>query len=79
MLATVNLLGRGGELGLSLVALLLVYRYARTKLRAVGAVRQALLAMKQGESGLAALEVSQEFGPEGVAWNELLDEKEQLH
>jgi len=64
--------------GLAFISLLLVYRCARRRLRAIGSIRQALLAMKTGEDDLAALEVSPEFGIEAEAWNQLLAEKEEL-
>ena len=74
----------GAETGIGLVAagalvgLLLVYHTAKSRFRAVGAIRQALLALKNGETATAALEVSPQFGPEADAWNKLLEEKEQL-
>ena len=62
----------------SLVAVLLIYRNMRWTLRAVGAIREALLALKQGETSMVALTVGPELGAEAVAWNELLLEKEKL-
>ena len=63
---------------LSLIVLLLVYRHCRVRLRAIGAVRQALLAASDGEKALGALEVSPKFGPEAAAWNRILTEKKEL-
>ena len=62
----------------SLIAVLLIYRNMRWTLRAVGAIREALLAMKRGEVSMAALTVGPELGAEAVAWNDLLLEKDKL-
>lgn len=59
-------------------AFLAVYRHLRARLRAVGAIREALLAATQGETSAAALSVSDQFGPEAGAWNSILAEREQL-
>jgi len=64
--------------GLGFISLLLVYRHARRRLRAIGSIRRALLAMKAGEEEAAALEVSPAFGAEAEAWNQLLADKENL-
>ncbi len=60
----------------ALLALLLVYRRMRRRFRALGAVRDALMAMGAGEASREALAVCAGFGPEAVAWNALLDERE---
>lgn len=60
------------------IAVLLVYRRLRWKLRALGAIREALLALERGESGAATLSVSGAFGAEAQAWNLLLKEREDL-
>jgi signal transduction histidine kinase len=65
-----------GALGFG--AFLVVYRNLRHRLRAVGAIREALLASRRGESAAAALSVSESFGPEAGAWNALLSERERL-
>ena len=62
----------------ALVSLLLVYRNLRWRLRAMGAIREALLALSHGEFSTAALAVGPNLGPEAVAWNDLLLEKEKL-
>lgn len=68
-----------GAIGVAaLVSLLLVYRGMRTNLRAMGAIREALLALGGGERSLAALAVGADLGPEAVAWNDLLLQKEKL-
>jgi signal transduction histidine kinase len=73
-----------GETGLGVIgacgaiAVLLVYRRLRSRLRALGAIREALLAMERGETAGAALAVNAAFGAEAGAWNGLLLEREQL-
>jgi signal transduction histidine kinase len=62
----------------ALVSLLLVYRSMRTRLRAMGAIREALLALAGGERSLAALAIGPDLGPEAAAWNDLLLDKDQL-
>lgn len=62
----------------ALVSLLLVYRSMRSRLRAMGAIREALLALGGGERSLAALAVGPDMGPEAVAWNDLLLDKDKL-
>ena len=70
-------LGMIGAFGF--VALLLVYRHMRARLRAVGAIGEALLAMQQGEQAIEALRVHPEMGAEAEAWNQLLADREQLN
>lgn len=60
----------------ALVALLMVYRKMRSRLRAVGAIREALLAMHEGHTSGPGLMVGPELGPEARAWNEIIQEKE---
>ncbi len=68
-----------GAIGVAgLLALLLVYRNMRSRLRAIGAIREALLAAGGGEKTRDALAVSVELGAEAKAWNEILSEKEAL-
>ena len=62
----------------SLLALLLVYRRLRSRLRAIGVVREALLALERGEDVEAALAVSEELGDEAAAWNNLLQQHAEL-
>jgi signal transduction histidine kinase len=69
-------LGAAGAAGF--IALLLVYRRLKRRLRGVGAIGEALRALQRGESSAAALEVSGRFGPEAAAWNHLIAEREQL-
>ncbi len=67
----------------AMLALLLVYRRARTRLKAVGAIREALLelATSTGPADArvgsdATLLLSPGLGPEAMAWNELIAERE---
>jgi signal transduction histidine kinase len=59
-------------------AFFVVYRRLRTRLRAIGAIREALLAMERGETASEALAVSAKLGFEASAWNQLLAEREKL-
>ncbi len=61
---------------LALIALLVIYRAVRPSLRAVGAIREAVLATAKGLKSTGALEISEEFGREAEAWNALLAEWE---
>jgi PAS domain S-box-containing protein len=62
----------------SMVLLLIVYRGMRSRLRAMGAIRDALLALAGGEKSLAALGVGGDLGPEADAWNTMLADQERL-
>ncbi len=55
-----------------IAALWLVYRFARQRSLLLGLIRESLLARLNGESSMDALTVSQNMGPEAVAWNQLL-------
>lgn len=69
-----------GAIGIAaLVALLMVYRRLRRRMRAVGAIGEALLAMAAGEHNADALKVAASLGTEAVTWNRMLEEKEELH
>jgi signal transduction histidine kinase len=68
-----------GMIGIAaMVAFLFVYRHLRSRLRAIGAIREALLAMERGERESSALSVSAALGAEANAWNQLLGERERL-
>lgn len=60
------------------VALWLVYRQVRTRLGALGAIREALRAMQAGEKDGLTLLIAPHLGPEAQAWNELITERERL-
>jgi len=64
--------GVGGVGSLMLAALLLLYRKARTRLRPLWVVREALLATNQDSWAPERLEVDPALGPEALAWNKLL-------
>lgn len=70
--------GVGAIGAVGLLALLIVYRRMRSRFRAVGAVREALLSFSVNPSGLGSLRVSESMGPEAAAWNELLAHNERL-
>lgn len=70
----------GGIVGaFTLLALLLVYRHMRSKLTALGAIREALLAYESGVTNEAALLINSDFGAEAVAWNQLLMNKQEMN
>ena len=70
--------GLGVIVALALAGLLVVHRSARTGLRAIAAVQEALLAIEKGSDSPEVLQVSADLGPEAAAWNKLLAEREQL-
>jgi signal transduction histidine kinase len=61
---------------LALATVLLVHRHARFRLQAIGAIHEALLAVKDGESDMLSLELDPHLGAEAVAWNHLLDDRQ---
>jgi PAS domain S-box-containing protein len=63
---------------LAMVALLLVYRHMRSRVRALGAIREALLAIEGGETAASILQVSTDLGIEAKAWNEVIAAREKL-
>lgn len=70
----------GGIVGaFTLLALLMVYRRMRSKLTALGAIREALLAYESGVTNEAALLLNSDFGAEAVAWNQLLMNKQEMN
>lgn len=70
--------GIGGFGALGLVGLLFAYRRMRARLRAVGAIRDALAAVDAGQDAGSQLAVSAALGKEAAAWNRLLAERERL-
>ncbi|UCD48753.1 MAG: hypothetical protein JSW27_14610 [Phycisphaerales bacterium] len=60
---------------LALATMLLVQRHARFRLKAIGAIHDALSAVTEGTDDVSALELDPELGTEAVAWNRLLGEK----
>ncbi|MDB5291435.1 MAG: hypothetical protein JWL69_2676 [Phycisphaerales bacterium] len=72
------LAGVGGIGAAALVILLALYRRMRRRLRAIGAIRDALRAVLSGETAMAALIVSPDLGPEAAAWNQVIGEADRL-
>ncbi|MEK6703899.1 MAG: ATP-binding protein [Planctomycetota bacterium] len=64
--------GIGAIGAVGMVGMLLAYRGMRKRLRALGAIREALRAASAGEASSGALAVGATMGPEAKAWNELL-------
>lgn len=62
----------------ALFAFLLVYRYGRSRMAAMGAIREALLAVRDGDMTPMALGVSDHLGAEAAAWNQLLAEADRI-
>jgi signal transduction histidine kinase len=62
----------------SLSLLLLIYRRLRARLVAVGAIREALLAIIGGDTVSETLAVDHSLGPEAAAWNQLLADQDKL-
>ena len=63
---------------LALASMLLVHRHARFRLKAIGAIHEVLLAVKDEHTDISALELDPELGLEAVAWNKLLGEKQSV-
>jgi signal transduction histidine kinase len=77
---TWELLSGGAMVGaFSLLALLWVYRRMRARLTTLGAIREALLAFDRGMMNESALLLSADFGAEAEAWNNLLEQKQELN
>ena len=62
----------------AMLALLVVYRHMRSRVRALGAIREALLAIARGETSASILQVSTDLGAEARAWNEVIAAQEKL-
>ena len=63
---------------LALASMLLVHRHARFRLKAIGAIHEILLAVKDGAADFATLELDPSLGSEAVAWNKLLGERQNM-
>jgi len=70
--------GVGASATVGLLALWFVYRVIWRRLRAVGSIRESLLAISDGESRSGALTVGDALGREAHAWNELLHDLERM-
>ncbi len=64
---------------LALIAVWLVYRRMRSRLQPLGLIREALLAIRDGEQAPAALVVNDRLGEEARAWNSLVTEMERAN
>ena len=62
----------------SLLALLLVYRHFRTRMAALGVIREALLEAHRGQTSESALMVAADLGEEAAAWNHIVGEQQKL-
>jgi PAS domain S-box-containing protein len=62
----------------AMLCLLFVYRHMRSRVRALGAIREALLAIEGGETAASILQVSTDLGIEAKAWNEVIAAREKL-
>jgi PAS domain S-box-containing protein len=66
-----------GAIGVAaMVGLLVTYRVMRSRLRAAGSIREALLAIDAGETSAASLSVADENTIEAKTWNTLVAERE---
>jgi signal transduction histidine kinase len=63
---------------LALASMLLVHRHSRFRLKAIGAIHEILLAVKDGNTDFATLELDPSLGSEAVAWNRLLGERQNM-
>ena len=63
---------------LALASMLLVHRHARFRLKAIGAIHEILLAVKDGAADFSTLELDPSLGSEAVAWNKLLGERQNM-
>lgn len=61
---------------LALATMLLVHRHARFRLKAMGAIHDALMAVKEGDADASSLELDPQLGSDAVAWNQLLGERQ---
>jgi len=70
--------GEGAIAGLAIIGVLVVIARARGKVRALLAVRGALLDVQRGERTRESLLVDERFGPEARAWVAFLNEYDEL-
>jgi signal transduction histidine kinase len=57
---------------LALASMLLVHRHSRFRLKALGAIQEILLAVRDDGADISSLELDPKLGLEAVAWNKLL-------
>jgi PAS domain S-box-containing protein len=70
--------GIGGIGAGALFVLLLIYRRMRWRLRALGAIREALLTSSGNTSNPEVLSISTDLGPEATAWNTIIADMQKL-
>jgi len=70
--------GVGAIGAVALFVLLLIYRRMRSRLRALGAIREALLLAGGGGAAAGALSLSADLGPEAKAWNHVVADIDKL-
>lgn len=68
--------GAGAIGAAAMAGLWFVYRRVRSRLRALTAVREALMSMAGGEAAGPSLILSPDLGPEAIAWNDVVVDKE---
>jgi signal transduction histidine kinase len=61
---------------LALASMLLVHRHSRFRLKAIGAIHEVLLAVREEGADISTLELDPKLGLEAVAWNKLLGERQ---
>jgi signal transduction histidine kinase len=61
---------------LALASMLLVHRHSRFRLKAIGAIHEILLAVREDGADISTLELDPKLGLEAVAWNQLLGERQ---
>jgi PAS domain S-box-containing protein len=62
----------------ALLALLAIYRRMRSRLGALGAIREALVMASHPSASAPALTIAEHLGPEAKAWNEIVADLEKL-
>lgn len=63
---------------LALASMLLVHRHARFRLKAIGAIHEILLAVKDDDADISTLQLDPNLGLEAVAWNRLLGDRQNM-
>jgi len=61
---------------LALASMLLVHRHSRFRLKAIGAIHEILLAVRDDGADISSLELDPKLGLEAVAWNKLLGDRQ---
>ncbi len=61
---------------LALASMLLVHRHSRFRLKALGAIQEILLAVRDEGADISSLELDPKLGLEAVAWNKLLSARQ---